>query len=63
MALPIARVAKHVVTARTAVPSAWDSSAALFALVEALTARMTARLGQDAAARIAELERLRNEMG
>lgn len=60
---PIARVAKHVVTARTAVPSAWDSSAALFALVEALTARMTARLGGDAAARIAELERLRKEMG
>jgi DNA-binding MurR/RpiR family transcriptional regulator len=60
---PIARVAKHVVTARTAVPSAWDSSAALFALVEALTARMTARLGDEAAARIAELERLREKMG
>lgn len=58
---PIARVAKHVVTARTAVPSAWDSSAALFALVEALTARMTARLGSEASVRMAELERLRTE--
>ena len=58
---PIARVAKHVVTARTTVPSAWDSSAALFALVEALTARMTARLGNEASLRIAELERLRTE--
>lgn len=56
---PIARVARHVVTARTAVPSAWDSSAALFALVEAVTARMTARGGEDTAARIAELEKLR----
>lgn len=58
---PIARVAKHVVTARTAVPSAWDSSAALFALVEALTARVTARLGHTAAVRMAELERLKTD--
>lgn len=60
---PIAKVAKHVITARTAVPSAWDSSAALFALVEALTARMTARLGSHAEARMAELERLRSTKG
>ncbi|MGB8819367.1 MAG: MurR/RpiR family transcriptional regulator [Rhizobiaceae bacterium] len=56
---PIARVARHVVTARTTVPSAWDSNTALFALVEALTARVTARLGDKAAWRIAEVERLR----
>jgi DNA-binding MurR/RpiR family transcriptional regulator len=56
---PIARVARHVVTARTAVPSTWDSSAAMLALVEAVIGRITARGGDDTAARIAELERLR----
>ena len=60
---PIARVARHVITARTTVPSAWDSSAALFALVEAVIARMTTRGGDASAARIAELERLRTAGG
>ncbi len=57
---PIARVAKHVITCRTAVPSAWDSSAALFVLVEALVARLTNESGKLAAKRITDLEALRD---
>jgi DNA-binding MurR/RpiR family transcriptional regulator len=60
---PIARVARHVVTARTAVPSAWDSSAAMLALAEAVIGRVTSRGGEAAAARIADLERLRTVGG
>ncbi len=56
---PIARVARHVVTARTAVPSTWDSSAAMLALVEAVIGRVTTHGGNDTASRISELERLR----
>ena len=58
---PIARVAKHVITARTAVPSAWDSSSGLFALVEAIISRMTTEGGSEAAARIATREKLRGK--
>lgn len=58
---PIARVAKHVITARTAVPSAWDSSSGLFALIEAIISRMTIEGGQEAAARIATREKLRGK--
>ena len=57
---PIARVAKHTVTCRTAVPSAWDSSAALFAVVEALVAQLTLEGGAMTAKRIAGLEALRS---
>jgi DNA-binding MurR/RpiR family transcriptional regulator len=57
---PIARVAKQVITCRTAVPSAWDSSAALMVLVEVLAARLTAESGAQASKRIADLEALRN---
>lgn len=57
---PIARVAKHVITCRTAVPSAWDSSAAFFVLVEAIIAQLTLESGKYAAKRIADLEALRN---
>jgi DNA-binding MurR/RpiR family transcriptional regulator len=56
---PIARVARHTVTCRTAVPSAWDSSAALFAVVEALVAQLTLEGGAMTAKRIAGLEALR----
>ncbi|WP_371834124.1 MurR/RpiR family transcriptional regulator [Ochrobactrum teleogrylli] len=56
---PIARVARHVLAGRTAVPSAWDSSAALFVLAETLIREMTRMLEKDSAARIAELEGLR----
>ena len=56
---PIARVAHHVLAGRITVPSAWDSSAALFVLAETIIREMTRALEQDSAARIAELEALR----
>jgi DNA-binding MurR/RpiR family transcriptional regulator len=57
---PIARVAAHVLPARVQVPSPWDSSAAILALVEALLAAVTARTWPKASERIALLERLRD---
>jgi DNA-binding MurR/RpiR family transcriptional regulator len=56
---PIASVSKHVLTCRTTAPSAWDSSTSLMALVEAVVSHVTIASGKSAAARIAELERLR----
>lgn len=56
---PIARFARHVVAGRTAVPSAWDSSAALFVVAETLIGDLTARLEQNSAKRIREMEKLR----
>jgi DNA-binding MurR/RpiR family transcriptional regulator len=56
---PIARFARHVVAGRTAVPSAWDSSAALFVVAETLIAGVTRRLEAESAKRIREMEHLR----
>lgn len=56
---PIARFARHVIAGRTGVPSAWDSSAALFVLAESIIREMTIQLEKDSAARIKELESLR----
>jgi DNA-binding MurR/RpiR family transcriptional regulator len=56
---PVARAAKHILTCRTTAPSAWDSSTSMLALVEAVISRVTLDSGKAAAARIAELERLR----
>jgi DNA-binding MurR/RpiR family transcriptional regulator len=56
---PIARFARHVVPARTSVPSPWDSSAALFVVVETLIAAVTRELGDATAARMAAMESLR----
>lgn len=56
---PISRVSRHVLAGRIAVPSAWDSSAALFVLAETIIREMTRVLEKDSAARIAELEALR----
>ncbi len=56
---PIARLARHVVAGRTAVPSAWDSSAALMAVAETLISAVTQALGDGGARRIGDLERLR----
>lgn len=58
---PVARVARHAVACRTAAPSAWDSSAALFALIEALVAQLTAEGGAKTAKRIASLETFRRD--
>ena len=56
---PLSRQAKHVVACRVAAPSRWDSSVALLAVVEALTAAATERLGEFARKRIEDLEKLR----
>jgi DNA-binding MurR/RpiR family transcriptional regulator len=56
---PIARFARHVVAGRTAVPSPWDSSAALFVVAETLIGELTRRLEADSAKRIGEMEDLR----
>ena len=56
---PIARFARHVIAGRTAVPSPWDSSAALFVVAETLIGAVTRQLGADSTARLAEMERLR----
>lgn len=56
---PIARFARHVIAGRTAVPSAWDSSAALFVVAETLIGAVTRQLEADSARRIRDLEGLR----
>ncbi|MET0596265.1 MAG: MurR/RpiR family transcriptional regulator [Mesorhizobium sp.] len=56
---PIARFARHVVAGRTSVPSAWDSSAALFIAAEMLVGEVTRRLETGSAKRIREMETLR----
>lgn len=56
---PIARFARHVIAGRTAVPSPWDSSAALFVVTETLIGAVTRRLEADSARRIREMEDLR----
>ncbi|MBN9022895.1 MAG: MurR/RpiR family transcriptional regulator [Rhizobiales bacterium] len=57
---PVARHARHVLPARVAAPSAWDSSVALLALIEALVADVTSRRGAEGRARMAAIEALRD---
>lgn len=56
---PIARLARHVVAGRTAVPSPWDSSASLMIVAETLIGAVTGRLEESSARRIDEMENLR----
>jgi DNA-binding MurR/RpiR family transcriptional regulator len=56
---PAARVARHVLPARIAVPSAWDSSAALLAIMEALIADVMARRWSESRKRMTLVEGLR----
>jgi DNA-binding MurR/RpiR family transcriptional regulator len=56
---PAARIATHVLPARIRVPSAWDSSAALLAVAEALIAAVTQRNWPTVSTRIGALEGLR----
>ena len=56
---PVTRFARHVVAGRTAVPSAWDSSASLFVVAEALIAELTRHTEAESARRISDLESLR----
>jgi DNA-binding MurR/RpiR family transcriptional regulator len=58
---PIARVARHVIAGRTAVPSAWDSSAALFVVAETLIGEITRSLEKVSAQRMREMESLRED--
>ena len=60
---PAARSARHVLAARIAVPSAWDSSVALLALIEALIAEVTTRRGGESRARMAAIESIRRSDG
>ncbi len=49
---PIARFARHTIAGRTAAPSPWDSSAALFVVAETLVGELTRKLDADSAQRI-----------
>lgn len=56
---PIARSAKHILSARVAVPSRWDSLTAMLALVEVLLAAVTDRQWDETAKRLAAIDDLR----
>lgn len=56
---PIARFARHVIAGRTAVPSAWDSTASLFVVAETLISTVTAHMETESEERIREMENLR----
>lgn len=56
---PGCRVASHSLIAPVASRGAWDSLSALLALTEALMARTTDLIGEEAAERLARLEQLR----
>lgn len=55
---PIVRVATHVLSARIAVPSVWDSSTALMALSEWLLAEVSRQGWEKSRRRIEELEQM-----
>lgn len=55
---PVSRIARHVVAARTSVPSPWDSSATLFILVEALLGKITENSAPASVKRIRQMERM-----
>ncbi len=59
---PIARVATHVLSARVAVPSVWDSSTALMALSEALLADVSRQGWEVSKQRMRELEGMRERL-
>lgn len=56
---PITRHARHIVSARVAVPSRWDSMAAMLGLVEALLAAVTEKTWDEASRRIEAIDQLR----
>lgn len=57
---PVAQLARHVVAVHIAVPSVWDSSAALMAVVEAMLAEVTRLTWATSEARIRAIENLRS---
>ncbi len=56
---PAARSARHVLPARVSVPSAWDSNAALLAVIEVLIADVMQRRWGESRERMAAIEALR----
>ncbi|MCP4383889.1 MAG: MurR/RpiR family transcriptional regulator [Hyphomicrobiales bacterium] len=56
---PAARYARYTLPARVSVPSAWDSNAALLAVVEALIADVMTRRWRESRKRMAAIEGLR----
>ena len=56
---PISRLATHVLPARVATPSVWDSSVALLAIAEALLAEATRQEWEHGQKRMRELEAVR----
>jgi DNA-binding MurR/RpiR family transcriptional regulator len=59
---PIAAVARHVFALRTAMPSSWESFAALSALTEIMVARLQALSWSETRRRMEHLERIRNRL-
>lgn len=56
---PIARNARHILSARVAVPSRWDSMTAMLGLCETVLAAVTERLWDETGARLAAIDDLR----
>jgi DNA-binding MurR/RpiR family transcriptional regulator len=59
---PIAAVSRHVFALRTAMPSSWESFAALSALTEIMIARLQAMSWNDAKRRMQRLETIRGRL-
>jgi DNA-binding MurR/RpiR family transcriptional regulator len=59
---PIAAVSRHVFALRTAMPSSWESFAALSALTEIMIARLQAMSWSEAKRRMQRLETLRERL-
>jgi DNA-binding MurR/RpiR family transcriptional regulator len=59
---PIASVARHVFALRTAMPSSWESFAALSALTEIMVARLQALQWGEASRRMERLEKIRGRL-
>lgn len=55
---PIARIARHVIAARTSVPSPWDSNTAMFALIEAILGKTTEDSAPASVKRIRQIEHM-----
>lgn len=60
---PIHRLARHCLTGRTVVPSAWDSSVTTLLLVETVIAAVQERLWPDTRARMEALDEMFNRTG
>lgn len=56
---PITRHARHIVSARVAVPSRWDSLTGMLGLIEALLAAVTEKTWDEASRRIAAIDALK----